>query len=92
VAEGVETIGERLRRLRTERGLTERDLVSPGVTNAYVSRIETGGRNPSLRTIRKLAERLGVTPLYLELGTDDVVCPHCHRPPKRRRTSLRTLP
>jgi transcriptional regulator with XRE-family HTH domain len=77
-----ETVGQRLHRLRLERGLTERQLASPGVTNAYVSRIETGTRSPSLKAIRKLAERLGVTPLYLETGSDDDVCPHCGRPAK----------
>ncbi len=92
MAKAVESVGARVRRLRTERGLSERDIASPGVTNAYVSRIETGTRNPSFKAIRKLAERLGVTPLYLETGSDHVVCPHCHRPPTKRGTKLRTLP
>jgi transcriptional regulator with XRE-family HTH domain len=49
-------------------------------THTY-SRIETGAREPSLRAIRKLAEKLGVTALYLETGSDDAVCPYCGRPP-----------
>jgi transcriptional regulator with XRE-family HTH domain len=65
---GDETIGQRLRRLRLERGLSQRDLASPGVTNAYVSRIEKGDRTPSVTAIRKLASRLGVSPEYLETG------------------------
>ena len=63
-----ETIGERLRRLRLERGLSQRDLISPGVSYAFISRIETGDRLPSVKTIRALARKLGVRPEYLESG------------------------
>jgi transcriptional regulator with XRE-family HTH domain len=83
VAKAAESVGERIRRLRKERGLSGRDLASPGVSYTYLSRIEVGKRNPSLAALRKLAEKLGVTALYLETGSDDVVCPHCHRPPTR---------
>jgi transcriptional regulator with XRE-family HTH domain len=66
---GQETIGQRLRRLRLERGLSQRDLALPGVTNAYISRIEKGDRTPSVTAIRSLARRMGVSPEYLETGT-----------------------
>ena len=65
-----ESIGARLRRLRLERGLSQRQLGSRGVSYAYVSRIESGQRTPSVRAIRLLARRLGVTPEYLETGVD----------------------
>jgi transcriptional regulator with XRE-family HTH domain len=65
-----ETIGERLRRLREDRGLTQRDLASPGVSAQYVSRIEHGDRNPSVKALRKLATRLGVSAELLESGQD----------------------
>ena len=55
-----ESIGQRLRRLRLEKGLSQRELAGPGVSYAYVSRIEGGQRHPSLRAIRVLARRLGV--------------------------------
>lgn len=74
-----ETVGRRLRRLREERGLSQRDLQSEGVSYAYISRIEAGTRRPSLRTLRTLADRLGTTALYLETGDDRAVCPHCGR-------------
>ena len=54
-----------MRRLRLERGLSQRQLASRGVTYAYISRIESGQRIPSVRAIRLLARRLGVTPEYL---------------------------
>jgi transcriptional regulator with XRE-family HTH domain len=76
-----EMIGERIKSLRIELGLTQRQLSGPGVTYPYVSRLEAGDRHPSDKTIRFLAGRLGVTPLWLETGSDDVECPHCGRPP-----------
>jgi transcriptional regulator with XRE-family HTH domain len=59
-----------VRRLRLELGLSQRQLASRGVTYAYISRIESGQRTPSVRAIRLLARRLGVTPEYLETGVD----------------------
>ena len=35
----VEPIGVRLKRLRLERGLSQRELSGPGVSYAYISRI-----------------------------------------------------
>jgi tetratricopeptide (TPR) repeat protein len=40
------------------------------VSYAYVSRIESGERTPSVRAIRQLARKLGVTPGYLETGVE----------------------
>jgi len=65
-----ETIGQRLKRLRLERGLSQRELASPGVSYAYISRIEGGQRRPSLRAIRMLARALGVSAQYLETGSN----------------------
>jgi tetratricopeptide (TPR) repeat protein len=65
-----ETIGQRLRRLRHERGLSQRELSSPGVSYAYISRIEAGARRPSVKALRMLAKKLGVTADYLETGSE----------------------
>ncbi len=65
-----ETVGARLRRLRVEQGLSQRDLSSPGITYAYISRIEAGARTPSVKALRMLAQKLGVTPEYLETGSE----------------------
>jgi len=65
-----ETVGERLRRLRDARGLTQRDLSSAGVSAQYISRIEHGNRNPSVKALRKLAAKLGVSAEALESGQD----------------------
>src|SRR5205807_2295582 len=66
----VETIGQRLRRLRTERRLSQRELSSPGVSYAYISRIEAGTRQPSVKALRMLARKLGVSAEYLETGSE----------------------
>jgi tetratricopeptide (TPR) repeat protein len=65
-----ETTGQRLKRLRLERGLSQRELASPGVSYAYISRIEAGTRQPSVKALRRLAAKLGITPDYLETGSD----------------------
>lgn len=64
-----ETIGERLRRLRLERGYSQRELSGPGVSYAYISRIEAGARRPSVKALRVLARKLGVSAEYLETGS-----------------------
>lgn len=69
-AESAETIGERLRRLRLERGLSQRELSARGVSYAYISRIEAGARRPSVKALRLLARKLGVSAEYLETGSD----------------------
>ena len=65
-----ETIGERLKRLRLERGFSQRELAAPGVSYAYISRIEAGTRQPSVKALRRLAAKLEVTAGYLETGSD----------------------
>ena len=65
-----ETIGERLLRLRREKGLSQLKLAGPGVSTAHISRIESGSRQPSVKAIRLLARELGVSPEYLETGSD----------------------
>lgn len=56
----VEEVGGRLRRLRAERGLTQRELAEPHYTAAYVSSVETGTRTPSGDALRHFAARLDV--------------------------------
>ena len=65
-----ESIGQRLRRLRHERGLSQRELAGPGVSYAYISRIEAGARRPSVKALRMLARKLGVSADYLETGSE----------------------
>jgi transcriptional regulator with XRE-family HTH domain len=68
--ESDETIGQRIRRLRLERGLSQREIAEPGVSYAYISRIESDARKPSLKALRILARKFGVSLEYLETGRE----------------------
>jgi tetratricopeptide (TPR) repeat protein len=61
-------VGERIRSLRLEQNLLQRDLAFDGCTAAYISRIEAGQRTPSLQLLREIAKRLGVSEDYLATG------------------------
>jgi pentatricopeptide repeat protein len=65
-----ETIGERIYRLRKEKGLSQSALAGPGMSIAHISRIEAGKRQPSMKVIRGIARRLGVSPDFLETGVE----------------------
>src|SRR5437762_13231996 len=48
--------------------MSQRELAEPGISYAYLSRIEAGQRAPSLKALRIVARKLGVTPEHLETG------------------------
>lgn len=52
--------GERLRRLRQQRGLKQADLTDGGLSASYISRIESGNRAVTAHIAQVLADRLGV--------------------------------
>lgn len=55
-------LGDNLKRIRTEKGLSQTDIAkSLGVSRGFVSNIENGKRNPTLSTITRLASAVGVT-------------------------------
>ncbi len=61
-----EVDGPRLRRIRRERALSQRELSRvTGVAFDTISRLETGKQQAQPRTIRKLAEALSVDPASL---------------------------
>jgi transcriptional regulator with XRE-family HTH domain len=63
---------KRLKELRRERVLSLRELEErSGITYATIWRIEDGRQGAHPRTIRKLAEALGVDPSELIRGGDD---------------------
>jgi tetratricopeptide (TPR) repeat protein len=49
-------------------GLSQRQLAFAGCSPAYISRIESGDRIPSLQILRELGKRLGVSEDYLAVG------------------------
>ncbi len=62
------SVGLRLKRAREEAGLSQRQLAFTGCTAAYISRIESGARIPSLQMLHELALRLGITRDWLAMG------------------------
>ena len=63
-------IGQRIRARRFELGLSQRQLSQPGVSYAYISRLEAGTRTPSVKALRLLAPRLNVSVEWLETGQE----------------------
>lgn len=54
-------MGQRLRRLREARGLTQADLAKKArITREYVVRLEAGCYDPTLSVSARLAKALGV--------------------------------
>lgn len=70
----METFGERLRKLRTQRGLSLDELAAKTtVSKAYLWRLETNPEvNPSVDVAQKLAEGLGVAVTALVAAPADV--------------------
>ena len=66
------SLGERLRDLRVERGLTQQELAGEHCTKEYVSQIERGRTRPTTEMLERLAERLSVDRDYLERGVSSV--------------------
>ncbi|MGH3023405.1 MAG: helix-turn-helix domain-containing protein [Gaiellaceae bacterium] len=64
-------VGRRLRDARERAGLSQRQLAFPGCSPAYISRIESGDRIPSLQLLRELGRRLAVTEDWLATGSED---------------------
>ena len=50
--------------------MTQRDLAFPGCSPAYISRIESGDRIPSLQLLRELGRRLNVSEDFLATGAN----------------------
>lgn len=55
------TIGENIKRIRKEKGLTQKQLgalCKPSMADSAIRRYEAGKANPKLATVRKIAEAL----------------------------------
>jgi len=62
----LKTLGEKIRALRLRRHLTQQQLAEAlGLSVAYVSLIERGGRNPPFTTVVAIAFALKTSPREL---------------------------
>src|SRR4051812_1123262 len=66
--EMTEPLGARIRRLRAERGWTQRELAEPGYDRGFLAKVETGSRPPSEEMLAYLAGRLGLSVDDLRFG------------------------
>jgi transcriptional regulator with XRE-family HTH domain len=66
--EETETLGQRIRRIRTQRGLSLAKVVRNDFSRAFLNQVEMGKARPSIRVLRVIAERLGTEVEYLLEG------------------------
>lgn len=95
-------IGRRLKKMRIERGLTQKDLassISGGIDYTYIGKIERGEQLPSLKVLLKISEALSVPPVLFFQDEAAVVAadPFVQRLLKRGKgrellAALQTLP
>ncbi len=80
-------VGRRVRELRVRRGMVIEDLARKcGLSKPYISQVETGKASPSLQTVQKLAQALGVPLTYLFL--EEAFGCHVTRRAERRAVSF----
>src|SRR5690242_18729103 len=65
-------VGERIRKMRRDRGLTQQALAGNEFTKGYVSALERGAVRPSFRALQVLAGHLGVPIAELLSASQDL--------------------
>ena len=90
LADVLEAVGPRLRALRRRRGVTLAELhAATGISVSTLSRLESGGRRPTLELLLPLARAHGV-PIDELVGAPPTGDPRVHRPPSSTPTSRTT--
>lgn len=64
-------LGEKIRQLRLQLGITQRDLAGDKITRNMLSLIESGAASPSVSTLVYIAERLGTPAGYFFTSTEE---------------------
>ena len=55
-------LGDNIKRIRTRKKMSQGDIARAlDVDRGYISNIENGKKNPTLATIKKLADALGIS-------------------------------
>ncbi len=63
-----ETLGQRIRRIRNDRGMSLAKVVRDDFSRAFLNQVEMDKTRPSIRLLRVIAERLGTEVEYLLEG------------------------
>ena len=66
------TTGEKIKAARIHRSMTQSELAGDKITRNMLSIIESGKANPSMETVRYLADRLELPVSYLLSDEDDL--------------------
>lgn len=60
-------LGQNLKKIRTKKGISQGDISRKlNMDRGYISNVENGKKNPTLNTLEKIADALGV-------GIDDLI-------------------
>ncbi len=63
------TIGDNIRKYRKKKNLTQKELGDiVGISNTYLSDMEIGRTNPSIKTLKRIAKGLEIS--YVDLMKD----------------------
>src|SRR5256714_14170321 len=66
--EEAESLGQRIKRIRNQRGMSLAKGVRDDFSRAFLNQVELGKARPSIRVLRIIAERLGTEVEYLLEG------------------------
>lgn len=66
-------IGEKIKKLRTAKLMTQNELVGGEITRNMLSRIENGAAQPSMATLKYIAQRLNVSVGFLLAEEEDEI-------------------
>ena len=66
------TLGEKIKKARLKAGLTQRTLAGDKITRNMLSSIESGNANPSMDTLKYLADELKIPMEYLVSDDDEL--------------------
>ena len=65
-------LGEKIKKLRKDKKLTQKDIAGEKMTRNMISQIENGIASPSLSALKFIADKLEVPPAYL-ISDDDLL-------------------
>ena len=64
-------IGEKIKKIRTAKLMTQSELAGSHITRNMLSQIENGSAQPSMATVTYIAQKLNVSPGFLLAGEED---------------------
>lgn len=67
------TVGERIKKIRLEKGMTQKQVAEKsGLFDSAIRKYEGGRQNPKLETLERIAAALEIDPYYLVFGDEKI--------------------